>query len=136
MAGVFIDKKELTLFTKYILHSATPTQEMRRLYRKGVTNEAESINEQDLVGLNFVIKHPWAIKFLDSGYAIINPSHEIRRRLYIVFSLLEANTSYTDFFLPQKRNPLYAIKLGFQGCWSLLKAAIGILIIKGFVKNV
>ena len=136
MTGVFIDKKELSLFTKYVLRSAVPTEEMARLYKKGVVNEGNSIKEQDLAGLKFAIKHPWSIKFLDSGYAIISPGHELRHRIYIVFSLLEASTGYTQFFLPQKRNPLYAIKIGFLGCWSLTKAVIGIVIIKGFVKNV
>lgn len=136
MTGVFIDKKELPLFTKYILRMAMPSEEMTRLYKKGIVNESKSINERDLAGLKFAIKHPWSIKFLDSGYAIISPSHELRHRLYIIFSLLEASTNYTQYFLPQKRTPLYAVKLGALGCWSLTKAAIGIVIIKGFVKHV
>lgn len=91
-------------------------------------------SSSDRKNLQFALKYPGLIPFLDAGLALVNPHSDLRRRLYAMFAILESDMEYTDLFLAQKRSAFYLFILLFTGISAVLKAIIGILLLKLVIK--
>ena len=122
-------EKEAELFSKYLLNQF-PNQTVKVLYVKAMQLSDSSTGIQDKKLVQFVTENNWSIGLIDSGLAIIRPDAEVRRRLYILFALLESMPDYWDHFLPKKRSPFYLIVIVFHGTAAILKATLGIALIK------
>jgi hypothetical protein len=67
---------------------------------------------------------------LDSGLALVRPHAELRRRLYLLFALLEATPEYADRFLPAARRPWYVIYIAWVGARAAVKGLLGSALVK------
>jgi len=88
------------------------------------------MTESDQKLVRFALKHPSSIRLLDAGLAVTRPHAELRRRLYVIFALLEADTHYTQYFLARRRGPLYLLRVGTIGIAAMFKALVGIILVK------
>ena len=120
---------EAELFGGYLL-KRPPNENVKKFYIKAVSNTFIEIKGSDKKVLDFLYRNRWSIGFIDSGLALLYPHSEIRKRIYIMFALLESSPEYVDLFLPKKRNFLYLFVLFFVGIRSILKSLIGILLLK------
>ena len=119
-------EQEALLLANYLLRT-TPSKQIIKLYSTTVKNEAADTDKR-LIAFSF--GHPRLLKAIDGGLALLSPNHELRRRIFIMFALLEASPKHTEYFLPIDRSPLYIIKISLRGVGSLCYAILGILIIK------
>ncbi len=118
--------KEARVFGLYLLKQQ-PDIGSQELYAKALQSSPADKTDN---ALRFAINHPWSITFLDSGLALISPQAELRRRIYIMFAILEASPKYCDFFLSKKRSLAYPLFIIYVGLRSMFKALVGILLIK------
>ena len=122
-------EEQAALFTHYLIRKQ-PNDMVKRLYVSALSEHAASDDLSRRL-FRFVRKHPWALGCVDSACALFYKRSELRRRLYIMFAILEANVEYHDSFLPKKRSSIYIIAVGFSGLKALVKAAIGAVLVKG-----
>jgi len=125
-------KQEAILFGKYYL-KVTPNDRVISLYSNAINGSIDPISSisKDII---FVHRHPWSLRFVDSGAAIVKPQSEIRKRLYTMFAILEASSEYYDLFLPKKRNAIYIVIIGLTACAAVVRALVGIFIVKALIR--
>jgi hypothetical protein len=126
--NIISPEQEADLFGRYIL-KRLPSDSSKQLYMKAITTSVlESDKDKKLI--LFIHGNPWSLGLIDSGLAFIMPYSEIRKRIYIMFSILECNPEYADNFLSKKRNPFYILVILFSGVRGVLKGLLGSMIIK------
>jgi hypothetical protein len=116
---------EYYIFTKHFF-KATPDLKEKNIYDLWNFKLLQSEPENYLIILNFIKKHPWSIEYIDSGLRIVNKKHIFRKKLYLFYFLNEANTKYTNFYLPKKQN-IFRLILLLAKC--LLLVIFGILLL-------
>ncbi len=109
-----------------------PTDKIKHLYAE-IIGKSKGLSRQDQRLLLFATKHHRSLGLIDAGLALMRPDSEVRRRLYIMFALLEASPDYCDYFLPKKRGPFYLFIIVWAGLSALFKAAVGCLLVKALV---
>jgi len=67
---------------------------------------------------------------IDSGLALIKPHSEVRRRLYLMFAILESTPEYWKYFIPVRRSGWYIITIIGVGLRSVLRAIFGVILVK------
>ena len=121
-------EKEATLFCRYLIKQ-TPTDFVKELYARALDQQV-ALNDSDKKILKFALDHTWSLRFLDAGAAIIKPQSELRKRLYIMFAILESSPNYVDCFLTIDRSVFYLFKIIFSGIRAIISTIVGIMLIK------
>lgn len=122
-------RHEAAIFSKYLIGVA-PDDQAVTIYVKALQHRPGDVSKIDQARLRFVRNNPWMVRFVDSGLALVDPSSEVRRRIYTMFSVLEASPQYHNKFLPARRKWWYIFVIGLIGVKGLLKTAIGALVVK------
>ena len=125
--------REISAFAHYYLGDDVK-EAIKQRYAKYMHTYPGSTNEKDIATLDFAVNHPWSIKLLDAGLAIISPQAELRRRLYVMFALIEADREYAHLFLAQKKSKLYLLNLFFVGIGAVIKMVAGIVLAKAVAR--
>jgi hypothetical protein len=120
-------EQEARLFTRYLIHRDVDPQAIR-LYRAAMADSKPDKADKKL--LDFMVSHPWSIGLIDAGLVFHNSASEARRRLYVMFAILEASPEYYDLFLPAKRSSLYIFVIFYASIRAVIKAAVGLLLVK------
>lgn len=118
------------IFGTYLIPGATITPQIKQLFAKTMQATEAPLSDIDTKLLDAVLARPKRLCYLDAGAALLHPDAEIRRRLYVMFATLEANTDYWDEFLPKKRSPLYLFTVAGAGIRGVYRAIAGIILIK------
>lgn len=119
---------EAELFGTYLLHQK-PTKKVIQLYVKALLADAGNSTPGDERALAFMRKHPWSIGLFDASLAALRPNSEVRRRLYVLFSILESMPQYAQQFLPQDRSFWYVFVVLFAGIKAVGKTIIGSVLV-------
>jgi len=125
--------KEAALFGSYLLGKPIDAPSLR-LYASAMQNAPLQAGPKDRAILVFAKKHPWSLGLLDAGSALLLPKTELRRRLFILFSILETRPEYADFFLPKRHAWWQVAGVFFTGCKALGKVLVGALLVKVIVR--
>ncbi|MBI2271389.1 MAG: hypothetical protein HYU69_13680 [Bacteroidetes bacterium] len=125
----FSPEHEAEIFGRYLL-GLSPNNTVKKLYAHAIqsTNPICAVADRKL--LTFALKNNWSIGLIDSGLAFLEPGSELRRRLYILFAIMESTPEYADHFLTRKRNPVYLIIVLLSGIRAVIKTTFGSLLIK------
>lgn len=117
------------VFSQYLI-GRVASPKLRSLYIESIKSSGGEVSPKDTKLINLATNQPWLLGLLDGGLALVQPNSELRRRLYIMFAILEASTEHHDKFLPQKHSPFYFILIGLVGIRSVLKAVFGVVLVK------
>lgn len=123
---------EVSIFTYYLIRRV-PSNATITLYNKAV-RQGDKLSSRDERLLRFILRHPRLLPSIDAGLALIHPHSEIRRRLYVLFAILESTPIYADYFLPINRNVFYILIAAGIGIRAIWRAIIGVVIIVGLSK--
>lgn len=121
--------KQAKLFGVYLV-GEQPSELVSTRYEDALRYSNIAVKPQDKALLAFIMKHPWVLRFVDAGLALIRPYSEVRRRLYVMFAVLESTPEYADFFFSQKRRRLYIFTVIYSGVKATLKTVFGMLLVK------
>lgn len=94
--------EEAKIFGAYIV-GAIPSQDIITRYIHIATSSPPPLTTQDKAIISFIYRHPGLLGAIDAYAAFFRPESEIRRRLFIMFAVLEATPEYADKFLPKDR---------------------------------
>jgi hypothetical protein len=78
---------------------------------------------------NHCLKHPSMITFIDAALAIRKTNSGIRRKIFLMFAVLESLPEYHTCFLPSSRSPFYPVYIFFRGVLATMKSIIGQIIL-------
>lgn len=123
---------EALIFGKYLLKK-TPNTKAIKLYVDAIEN-INDVTMHSVKSIQFVCEHPKLLRLVDSGLAIIEPESELRRRLYMMFSILESSSEYHTYFLPRKRSSFYVLVIGITGISAVVRAVVGVIIVRVAIK--
>lgn len=112
-------------FGRYHIGTA-PTDLAVQLYTAAMQGKAVPKNEQRL--FNLALRHPTLIPYIDAGLVFTNPHAELRRRLFVMFAILETMPEYTALFLSKQREPLYLLFVLCVGVRAVFRTVIGVVI--------
>lgn len=77
-----------------------------------------------------MLNSPFLLRSIDSGMALTKSQSLIRKRIFVLLTLLECTKENTEYFLPQKRSPFYFFLIGLRVTKAFLFAAVGLILIK------
>lgn len=120
-------EKEAQLFTKYLVGKDANPQAVK-LYKTAMVDSQPNSSDKKL--LNFMVSHPASIGLIDAGLIFHDSASEARRRLYVMFAIIEASPEYYDFFLPKNQSPFYIFVMAYIGFRAVIKAGVGLLLVK------
>ena len=123
------NSEQARVFGRYIL-GRQPSAQVIALYKAAMAANQGSQERREQKIVMFAQEHPWSIGLLDSGLALTEPHAELRRRLYVMFSILESMPQYHDYFLPKKRSPWFSVAIVGAGIRGVCKAALGVLLVR------
>ncbi len=72
---------------------------------------------------------PWKIAFYDAALSLKDPEHLLKRKLLLMFAILETRTEYADSFLGREFSKFYLIKIGLVGARGVFRAVVGFIIL-------
>jgi hypothetical protein len=117
-------EKQAEILCRYLVGQAA-TQTIKQQYAHFIQKDPLPISQADAKLLPHIDKHPWTIGIIDAALSLYDAESEVRRRLYVLFAILETSPDYYSKFLPTERNVLYLLFVGYSGLRGLVKAAFG-----------
>jgi len=124
---------EARIFGRYLL-GETPHDAACNLYIHAITTNPQKINAADARLLDYVHEHPRAIGLVDAGLNLLNSGSEVRRRIHLMFSILESTPHYHKKFLSQPHSFWYLGTIAVTGIAGLAKTAAGVVLVKAVAK--
>ncbi len=120
---------EARIFSKYLLHKK-PSEKAVMLYTKAMQANPGKLDESEAKLLRFALRHAWLLGCIDGGLVLVRPHAEVRRRIYTMLSVLETTPEFAQDFLPKRREWPYIFVVGWAGVHGVVRAAVGIFIVK------
>jgi len=118
--------KEAQVFTKYLIGKEADSLSVD-LYVKANNKLNIPLTEKESKRLDFIVRNPSLIGTVDGALALRNPESGIRKKIYIMFAILESNPAYADYFLPKEHKGSYFISIigtGIRAAWNALTGFI------------
>jgi hypothetical protein len=114
---------------RYLLRSEPASTAAERYARACLRVFGSAASPQDRAVLDFIRRHPWSLPFLDAAAALREPQALLRKKLFLMLSILETVPAHVHEFSPQPRPRVIAILriVWFAGV-SVILLALGALI--------
>ncbi len=130
ISGKVIDDFDLQaeIFSRYLI-KALPGASAKGLYARRLRAGAGKVSAHDRKLLAFVLKHPWSLGLIDGGLALLDPQSEVRKRIYVMFAVLETQPEFWQDFLPASRNPFYIFSVAAFGLRAIFRALAGCILV-------
>ena len=120
--------EEAALFCQYIIDSF-PSQEVVHRYETILNSSSVKVTPKDARIIAFAHKHPRMLGAIDSYAALFMPHTEIRRRLYILFAVLESTPEHSEQFLPKDHGALYWLVIAGVSIRTVFRVLLGVIIV-------
>jgi hypothetical protein len=126
---ITIPERESQALSKYLIGQPCPPQITER-YAEAVNKLYAALTAGEQKTWDKMMAYGFYLKLIDSGLAIVNPQSALRKRIFIMLTLLEATPDFTAYFLPQQRSIFYLVVLGCRMSFSALYMICGVITVK------
>ncbi|HEY6163132.1 MAG TPA: hypothetical protein VI112_18030 [Bacteroidia bacterium] len=121
-------KSEAEVFGKYLL-GEMPGPKCVSLYNEALSKlNLLPVSAKDERSLSFVLRNPSCLGFIDASHALFNSRSLLRKKLHVMFAVLETQSEYAHLFLPERRKRNSLVYALWTGTRAVIKAVIGKLI--------
>ncbi len=124
-------KDEAQALTKYLI-GENATKEVVDLYTLALGRIDITLSRKELKRWDKMIKNAFLLKVIDSGLAILDKCNPIRKRIFLMLAILEAQPNYCTHFFQKKRKSWYLLNFFYRGVVSVFYLMIGVLYLKLF----
>jgi len=118
--------KEAKVFTHYLIGEDADNLTIN-LYTKAHNKLDVHLTEEENKQLDFILRHPGTIGMVDGALALKNPENSLRKKIYILFAILESNPKYTKYFMPTNKTTLFSVI--FSGIKAACNALMGFILL-------
>ncbi|HVI69158.1 MAG TPA: hypothetical protein VM581_01750 [Magnetospirillaceae bacterium] len=122
-------RQEAAVLCKYVV-GAQPTARTQQLYTAVIGREKEMLSKEDALVMQYALKYPGRIIYLDSALALVRPSAALRQRLYAMFAITEATPEHAQRYLPVSTPPLYVVVIGLISLRAVYRTIIGLVLLR------
>jgi hypothetical protein len=98
-------------------------------YANGVSMLKLAFNTREERMMGTLRKRPFLLPLCDAGLAILSPQCTLRKRLLLMFALIETDKNFTTDFISITNNSFPFTRLLIRGCAGVLKAITGVIFI-------
>ena len=123
---------EADMLARYLV-GEDPNQTVRDLYAGAMELADNQVSGVDERIWQLILRRPCLLPWFDAGLAMARPDSNVRRRVFTMLAILEANTEYTNYFLSRKKSIWYLFYLMVIGVRTVVRTVIGTIMVKGFV---
>jgi len=127
--AIHIAPREAQALSQYLV-GRTCSDEMALRYSDTLTKLNASLSPGQEKTWSKMISSSIYMKLVDGGLALSAPQSPLRKRIFIMLTLLECSPDYTESFLPQQRSMWYLIPLGFRAAMSAVYGVAGLVMVK------
>jgi len=122
-------KMEASKITRYLLSTSLEEKEAC-LYANAIKKMDVSLDANERKIFEIMLSSNWKMAVIDAALALRNPQSVIRKRLFVMLSILETSPNYTDYFLSKRNTVKDYVLVCFSGIRSIIRGLIGIFILK------
>ena len=126
-------RTEAIILGRYLV-GTRPSGKVLALYAQAITAKPGMLTVRDKKLLAYMQKHPRAVGLVDAGLSLLDTNSEIRRRIHLIFSILESMPEYHEHFLSRHHSRWYIFVIAGKGVWGVAKTVIGSAFIKVVVR--
>ena len=121
--------KEFYKISKYLIN-CIPDENLLKNYNEAIIKRKCNLNDYEKKVWKRMMKSNILFGLYDSGFSLIDPYSNIRKRIIIALAILESNNQFHTFFLNEK--PLYNdfLKLIYKLPVSILQTLLGAFLVK------
>ena len=118
---------ESVMITNYLLGCDPPKEIVGRYVAANIALFGKQIVGAQDSELNFVLRHPSMLPFIEAAAGIIKPDSILRRKIFVMSAILETTPKYANFFLDIP-DSIFKILcyLAWNGLRGVIKLAVGI----------
>jgi hypothetical protein len=120
--------REAELLCRYLV-SQSLTRDAALLYARATELHPVHFSPAEERIWSQCMKHPSLIPFVDAALALKKNQGGIRRKVFLMFAVVESLPEYSGSFLPVSRKPPYVIRLFLRGVAAVLKSITGQLLL-------
>jgi hypothetical protein len=117
--------REAESFGRYLVGETLPAR-AGELYARVLGEQHITVSMRDRKRLRYIAQHPWSVGLLDAGLSLSRNPSEVRRRLYVLFSILETQPELHGYFLSQERPGWYVVIIILRGCVAVCRSVTGL----------
>jgi hypothetical protein len=120
---------EARVIANYLL-GITPSTPSEQLYEEGLRELDIRIDPNNARQWNICLRHPILLPFVDAGLAMIDPHNPIRRRINLMFAILETDPGLADKFLINTNKVSWYFQYAYYGSRAVFRSIVGLIIVK------
>jgi hypothetical protein len=121
-------KKEAKAFCIYLV-GADATEQAIDLYASANNKLDIRLNEREQKRLKFLLRNTVMIPSADAALALIYPQGGIRKKIYVMFSIVESIPAYSRYFLPQTESKGFIFSAFFRIILAGIKVITGLILL-------
>ena len=121
-------KEESGLVARYLL-GVTPSVTSKQLYQNTITTHDYLLSEDDARMWNIAMKYPWLLPYIDAGLALTNKLSPLRKRIHLMFAILETETRLSEKFIYTEK-PFWFLRSAFYVIRAIFRAIVGSLLVR------
>lgn len=122
-------RSEAEIFAKYLV-GELPREYIVQRYQAALEYYRKKVSARDKKLFAFIHDHPNSIGLIDAGLNLLHNDSEVRRRIHLMFSILESTPEYHPHFLSQNVSPFYAITVLAKSALGLVKTVVGVALVR------
>ncbi len=119
-------RAEAVAFSGYLLGEEPGSDLIERYVAASRILFSEPAEARDRAVIDFGVRHPRSIGFLDAAAGLVRPSSRLRQKILLMAAVLEATTRFAPEFLPRRRSvPAILTAVVGLGAAAVLRAGLG-----------
>lgn len=120
--------EEATIVARYLL-GVTPSDAAIHAYTDGVNTVIEEFTPREQRIWARALEHPWLLQFVDGGLALTDPECATRKRIRLMFAILETEPALAREFIA-RGGGFWPIVMIFYGLRAVIRSVIGLIVIR------
>jgi len=121
-------REEAIVISRYLVGKQAPEDLLTRYINANAALNLQ-LEDQERKVWEFCVKSPALVSLLDAGLSLSKPQSILRKKIYLMFAILESSVAFTEHFLPQQRDLLWLPYLFFRLGFAVFKAIVGLVLI-------
>lgn len=117
-------KLEAIVFAKYF-SKQNPGQEIIDKYLSGCRILIPNESDAEKILIQKLIRNPWMIPFADAAHSFPKKNSLLRKKLLLMFSILETSVDYYSDFTSEERSRFYWFLILYKVMKAIFKLIVG-----------
>ena len=127
MNNTDILEKEAIITTRYLINKK-PSKKAIELYIEAHKKRSVELTGKEQSRWNKVLRFPFLLQFLDAGYALQKKPSSFRKKILLMFAILESLPEFSKDFLPQKTRTT-TLSIFSIGGKTIVRSGVGKLLL-------